>query len=183
MELAWEKPIMPLDTIGSYAASSSNGAITRLAARGYESAPAASKGSAGLSVRLGSTDIEETKVSSSGGIAVYVSPFIRFDIETRLAIVEIRNSQTGEVQQQYPSPRAVREYAQNLPEDSDLRSENSEQEREFAPHVIGGDTGSNADDAPAATLSQGATPGRSSAAVAFSSLQSAPAPTRELATA
>ena len=176
---------MPLDTIGSYAASSSKGAITHPAARGYESASAASKGYAAVSARPASTDVEETKVASSGDLAVYVTPFIRLDIETRLAIVEIRNSQTGEVQQQYPSPRAVREYAQNLPEDSDLRAENVEQEQKPAPRIIGGSDDSSTDAAPVVTFGQSgrSAAAPSTAAAAFSSLQNAPAPTRELATA
>lgn len=129
---------MPLDIIGSYAASSSNGAVARTA-RSQDTSPSATTGSAASSFRS-KGEPAETKVSSQGGLAVFVSPFIRLDVETRLAIVEIRNSQTGEVQQQYPSPRAVREYAQNLPDNSDLRSEGSEkQDEKIAPRIIGSD--------------------------------------------
>lgn len=81
---------------------------------------------------------EEVQVSSpSANVAVFVSPFIRFDITARLAIVEIRNSETGEVQQQYPSPRAVREYQQNLPADSTLRSQGDEDSADSQPRIIG----------------------------------------------
>lgn len=133
---------MPLDIIGSYAASSSNGAIARNAARGTDPSASATIGFAGLSARGGVAGAEEYEAVSSGSLAVYISPFIRLDIKTRLAIVEIRNSQTGEVQQQYPSPRAVREYAQNLPDDSDLRvngRDQSDGEAGQEPRIIGSD--------------------------------------------
>lgn len=132
---------MPLDITGSYAASSSNGAIARITARGTGSSASATIGFAGLSARGGTAGAEEYEATSTGNLAVYVSPFIRLDIKTRLAIVEIRNSQTGEVQQQYPSPRAVREYAQNLPDDSDLRvnTEQSDSEAGLEPRIIGSD--------------------------------------------
>lgn len=188
---------MPLDLIGSYAASSSNGAIARNTARGPDPNAPATIGFAGLSARGGTAGAEELEVSpSSGGLAVYVSPFIRLDIKTRLAIVEIRNSQTGEVQQQYPSPRAVREYAQNLPDDSDLRvnsdSQRSDEEARLEPHIIGS-AADNAEleaKAPAVTFGQGGSAPApvpsgiaKAAAAAFGSFQNVLTGGRELAVA
>lgn len=189
---------MPLDIIGSYAASGSNGAIARITARGTESSSSATIGFAGLSARGGTAGAEEYEASSAGNLAVYVSPFIRLDIKTRLAIVEIRNSQTGEVQQQYPSPRAVREYAQNLPDDSDLRAntEQSDRETSLEPRIIGSeaDNAEHAASAPAVTFGQGssapapaAAPVPSgiarAAAAAFGSFQNVLTGGRELAVA
>lgn len=133
--LAWEKPIMPLDILGSIAVSGSSGANVRNTARVSDQAFAsAPSGDAAALSRSESAPREEVQVSSpSANVAVFVSPFIRFDITARLAIVEIRNSETGEVQQQYPSPRAVREYQQNLPEASSLRQDTSETQ----PRIIG----------------------------------------------
>jgi hypothetical protein len=130
---------MPLDTIGSYAASGSSGASARNTVRVSESpSSTAASTDAAASVRSESAPKEEVRVSSpSSGVAVFVSPFIRFDITARLAIVEIRNSETGEVQQQYPSPRAVREYQQNLPEDSDLRAQADQDSAQFKPRIVG----------------------------------------------
>jgi hypothetical protein len=134
--LAWEKPIMPLDIIGTVAASGSSGANARNTVRISDQTPttSSSQDAAALS-RSENAPREEVRVSSpSSNVAVFVSPFIRFDITARLAIVEIRNSETGEVQQQYPSPRAVREYQQNLPADSSLRSQDNGAQK---PRIIG----------------------------------------------
>jgi len=114
---------MPLEAIGSYAVAGSTGANAR-GARQTESAQtsvADLSGFAASSARGGDSGGEEIRLpSSTPNLAVYLSPFIRLDLETRLAIVEFRDSQTGAVKQQYPSPRAVKEYQQNLPETSDL---------------------------------------------------------------
>jgi len=188
---------MPLDIIGSYAASSSTGAIARNTARGLDTNAPATIGFAGLSARGGTAGAEELELSpSSGGLAVYVSPFIRLDIKTRLAIVEIRNSQTGEVQQQYPSPRAVREYAQNLPDDSDLRANNDQQsdsEARLEPHIIGSaaDTADQEVQAPVSFGQGGSAPAPTpvpsgiakAAAAAFGSFQNVLTGGRELAVA
>lgn len=40
----------------------------------------------------------------------YVSPFISIDPTSGLVITQYRNSETGELQQQYPSAKVVREY-------------------------------------------------------------------------
>lgn len=184
---------MPLDITGSFAASSSNGAIARNTARSPESNTSATIGFAGLSARGGTAGAEEFEASSSGSLAVFISPFIRLDIKTRLAIVEIRNSQTGEVQQQYPSPRAVREYAQNLPDDSDLRANNEQADREAAlePRIIGS-AADNADleaKTSALSIGQGSAPSPVSsgvaqaAAAAFGSIQNVLVGARELAVA
>lgn len=130
---------MPLDITGSYASSGSSGASARDAVRVSRdpTSPAVAFGSAALSARQEKPREEVAVSSSSSNVAVYVSPFIRLDITSRLAIVEIRNSETGEVQQQYPSPKAVREYTQNLPEDSDLLPVNKGGEQQAKPRIIG----------------------------------------------
>ena len=197
---------MPLDILGSYAASSSTGAIARNAARSSDASASATIGFAGLSARGGTSGAEEYEASSSGNMAVFLSPFIRLDIKTRLAIVEIRNSETGEVQQQYPSPRAVREYAQNLPDDSDLRvaaTDNGGQsdggDAAFAPRIIcsAADNAAEAAKAPVVTFGQGSASSSSpapapspvpsgiakTAAAAFGSFQNVLTGGRELAVA
>ncbi|HEX6959830.1 MAG TPA: hypothetical protein VF194_17735 [Ferrovibrio sp.] len=76
--------------------------------------------------------------SPAPNVAAYLSPFIRLDLRTRLAIVEFRDSQTGEVKRQYPSPRVVREYEQNLPDDSELRpADRHGGVARTAPHIVG----------------------------------------------
>lgn len=194
---------MPLDTIGNYAASGSSGAIARNAVRvTNESQTSANYGFAGLSARGGDTGGEEQLLpATSSNLAVYISPFIRLDIASRLAIVEIRNSETGEVQQQYPSPRVVREYLQNLPDDSNLRAENtdggSQQGQTQSPpvRIIGSaaDKAEEAAKAPPVTFgqqgsSQAAPPAPSSAqasvaAAAFSSVQNTLTGAKQLAVA
>ena len=163
---------MPLDILGTVAASGSSGANARNTARvSDQTSAAATIREAAVSARAESTPREEVQVSSpSANVAVFVSPFIRFDITARLAIVEIRNSETGEVQQQYPSPRAVREYQQHLPEDSSLRSQDNASP---PPRIIGSaeDRDSSAP-APAATPAPQAA--AASATAAFSSLQGVP---------
>ena len=165
--LAWEKPIMPLDILGTFAASGSSGANARNTARVSDQAFAAAPSDAAVSARSESAPKEEVQVSSpSAAVAVFVSPFIRFDITARLAIVEIRNSETGEVQQQYPSPRAVREYQQHLPEDSDLRSQDSAAPQ---PRIIG-----SAEDRASGAPTPTTTAPAPQAAAAFSNLQGVP---------
>lgn len=114
---------MPLETIGIYAGAGSTGAIARGARQSDSASSSAAnlEGFAASSARVGNSGGEEVLIATaSPNVAVYLSPFIRLDLQTRLAIVQFRDSQTGEVQQQYPSPRVVREYQQNLPESSDL---------------------------------------------------------------
>lgn len=198
---------MPLDTIGSYALAGSSGAVARGARVGNTESPnsASLRAFAAPSARGGNTGGDEVEVgSASAGVAIYVSPFIRLDIRTRLAIVEIRNGETGEVQQQYPSPKVVREYQQNLPEQSDLRVESApanEGSQADQPQIrlIGGGTGSgepapavsfgsggNArDTAPAPVPAPAPAPAtaRAAAAAAFNSLQNALTGGRQLAVA
>lgn len=190
---------MPLDIIGSYAASGSNGAIARNAARSNEKSSAATNGFAAPSSRRGTSGGEEIDISKSSVAAVYVSPYIRLDIKTRLAIVEIRNSQTGEVQQQYPSPRVVREYAQNLPDNSDLRTDNQDSGSEqnsgdaTAPPIIGSNPDQSATKPQPVTFGQDSNPAPSpapaasgiarAAAAAFSGIQNTLVGARELAVA
>lgn len=163
---------MPLDILGNYAASGSSGAIARNTARVSDqtSATAASQAAA-VSLRSDDAPKEEVQVSSpSANVAVFVSPFIRFDITARLAIVEIRNSETGEVQQQYPSPRAVREYTQNLPETSDLRA----QDRAATQPRIIGSAEDRATSTPAPNTTAPAPQAAAVPAAAFSSLSEVP---------
>ena len=184
---------MPLDIIGEFAASGSSGASARNAARvSNPSSSTAAVEAAAPPVRDEKPAQEEVAVSSpNANVAVYVSPFIRIDLTSRLAIVEIRNSETGEVQQQYPSPRAVREYAQNLPQDSDLRAQGTDDSSQ-SPRIIGSadDNSSSAplppglESAPAPQPEVPASPqAAAAAAAAFSSLQNAPAASRQVAVA
>lgn len=187
---------MPLDINGSYATSGSSGASARNAVRVSSNTPStAAADVAAPSVRDEKPAREEVAVSSpSANVAVYVSPFIRLDITSRLAIVEIRNSETGEVQQQYPSPRAVREYTQNLPEDSDLRAGGRSESNDTSqqPRVIGSAADNAAQaaqtppglQAPApATPAAPASPQAAATATAFGSFQSVPSGGKQLAIA
>ncbi len=118
---------MPLNSIGQVAGAGSSGAAAREAR--VESASFASVNSSEFS--QGSTVISAPEESGTRQGAYYISPFIRLDTSTRLAILEFRDSETGEVQQQYPSPRVVKEYAQNLPDNFDLpRAGKDDQSRE-----------------------------------------------------
>lgn len=182
---------MPLETIGSFALAGSSGA----SARGARSIPgdfpnaayAASKARGGDS---GGNAIELS--SPAPNLAAYLSPYIRFDLQTRLAIVEIRDSQSGHVEQQYPSPRAVREYQQNLPEDSDLRVRDRSEAREEPVGIVGADNedadtgaplpsfGSGTAAAPAAPVAPSVA---SAATAAFNSLQNLLTGGRQLAVA
>jgi hypothetical protein len=178
---------MPLDILGTVAASGSSGASARTVRVSSAPPSAATANVADQSVREEKPAREEIAVSSpSANVAVYVSPFIRLDITSRLAIVEIRNSETGEVQQQYPSPRAVREYTQNLPEDSDLRAgAASGSEPSQQPRIVGSaeDNAARASETPPGlTAPAPSTPApapsnpqaAAAAAAAFSSFQSVP---------
>lgn len=181
--LAWEKPIMPLDILG-YAASGSSGAVARNTARvNDQTSAAAPTRDAAVSVLPESAPREEVQVSSpSSNVAVFVSPFIRFDITARLAIVEIRNSETGEVQQQYPSPRAVREYQQHLPEDSSLRPQGGKDTAVPPPSIIGS-AQDRAARVPATTVAPPAPQAVAASAAAFSSLQGVPTGSKQVAEA
>ena len=189
---------MPLDIIGDYAASGSSGASARNAARVSDtSSSTAAPEAAASPVRTEKPTREEVTVSApDANVAVYVSPFIRFDITSRLAIVEIRNSDTGEVQQQYPSPRAVREYTQNLPEASDLRAKATDDGGQQQPRIIGSTEDKSADNAASATLPPGleskpaplpdapvSPQASAAAATAFGSFQSVPTGGKQVAIA
>jgi hypothetical protein len=207
---------MPLETIGSYAVAGSTGAIARGARQNASLYDVANNnGFAASSARGGASGGQEIRLptsSTSPNVAVYLSPFIRLDLETRLAIVEFRDSKTGTVKQQYPSPRVVEEYRQNLPESSDLLQPPQAQvatTQNLQPRVIGSDqdkssskssktdSGSDAttagtdQTATAAAASQNApapqattpAPAAQAAAAAFSAAQSSPASSRELAVA
>lgn len=166
---------MPLDILGNYAASGSSGAIARTTARVNDQtfAAATSKDAAVLS-RPEDAPKEEVQVSApSANLAVFVSPFIRFDITARLAIVEIRNSETGEVQQQYPSPRAVREYQQNLPEASQLRAQGAQHNAESQPRTVG-DTEDRVSAAPQQSPAPASPQAAAASAAAFSNLEGIP---------
>lgn len=172
---------MPLDILGTVAASGSSGANARNTARANDQTfAAASSRDAAVAALSESAPREEIQVSSpSANLAVFVSPFIRFDITARLAIVEIRNSETGEVQQQYPSPRAVREYQQHLPEDSNLRAQDN-----AAPQLrIIGSAEYRATSAPAPNSAAPAPQAVAASAAAFSSLQGVPTGSKQVAEA
>jgi hypothetical protein len=115
---------MPLETIGSYALAGSSGAVARNART--SDGVFANVAFAASSARGGKSNGIIDIPSPAPNLAAYVSPFIRFDVETRLAIVEFRDSESGQVEQQYPSPRVVREYQQNLPENSILRMDEND---------------------------------------------------------
>jgi hypothetical protein len=201
---------MPLETIGSYAVAGSSGAIARGARAGITDYPASADDLSGFSAYSARGNSRENSVitipSPSPNVAAYLSPFIRLDLVTRLAIVEIRNSETGEVKQQYPSPRVVREYQQNQIEASELQAQSrgKGQEREDVPvQPVTFDTTQNGGDEsglpalpqqPAATAPQPApqapapapvapTPVPSAALAAFSSVQNTLTGARELAVA
>ncbi len=121
---------MPLNSIGLVAGAGSSGAVAREAR--VESVSASSANSSEFSPRdIVVSGNQESSVRRYG--SYYVSPFIRLDTSTRLAILEFRDSETGEVQQQYPSPRAVKEYAQNLPDNFDLPRAGGKGRGEEAP--------------------------------------------------
>jgi hypothetical protein len=172
---------MPLDILGTVAGSGSSGANARNTARvNDQTSAAASSRDAAVSALSESAPQEEVQVSSpSANLAVFVSPFIRFDITARLAIVEIRNSETGEVQQQYPSPRAVREYQQHLPEDSNLRAQDNAAPQ---PRIIGS-AEDRAASAPAPNTTAPAPQAAAASAAAFSSLQGVPTGGKQVAEA
>lgn len=171
---------MPLDILGTFAASGSSGANVRNTARVNDQTFAAASQEAAAASRSENEPREEVQVSSpSSNVAVFVSPFIRFDITARLAIVEIRNSETGEVQQQYPSPRAVREYQQNLPETSDLRPQDSAASQ---PRIIGS-AEDRAANTPLPNASSPAPQAPATSVAAFSSLQGVPAGSKQVAEA
>jgi hypothetical protein len=193
---------MPLETIGSYAVAGSTGANARGARQSlaalYDSAN--DTGFAASSARGGdSGGSEEVRLpSSTPNVAVYLSPFIRLDLETRLAIVEFRNSQTGAVEQQYPSPRVVEEYKQNLPDSSELApAPQDTSDQNLQPQIVGpnedsdktgsataSNSPSSATAAAAAPTASTAAPSAQAAAAAFNAAQSTPAPSnRQVAVA
>lgn len=182
---------MPLETIGSYAVAGSSGANARsarpISGDFSNAAYAASKARGGSS---GGNVIEIP--SPAPNLAAYLSPFIRFDLQTRLAIVEFRDSQSGRVEQQYPSPRAVREYQQNLPEDSDLRVTEPSEGGEEIPVAGAADQSADTEtapvgfgtDAPAEPAITAVAPAVAEAATAaFTSLQNALTGGRQVAVA
>lgn len=197
---------MPLESIGSYAVAGSSGAIARGARTvtntDYSTPADDLSGFAGLSARSGGNKNSVITIPSpSRNVAAYLSPFIRLDLVTRLAIVEIRNSETGEVQQQYPSPRVVREYQQNQIEASELKVQfgngNPEAEKAPAQPVTFDTTNNGAEEAPApvpapaqtaqpsvlAPAASAPSPISSAALAAFSSVQNSLTGGRELAIA
>jgi hypothetical protein len=203
---------MPLETIGSFAVAGSSGAIARSARTvvdtDYSTAADDLTGFSAFSARAdGKENSVITIPSPSRNVAAYLSPFIRLDLVTRLAIVEIRNSETGEVQQQYPSPRVVREYQQNQIEASELKLlfGNGNQETEKAPvqpatfdTTDNGSSEASSSAAPApaqqtapvpvptpapAPAKPATAPSTSAALAAFSSVQTSLTGSRELAIA
>ncbi|WP_374632002.1 hypothetical protein [Ferrovibrio sp.] len=122
---------MPLNSIGALVANAgSSGAVAREARESYNesSSAKASSFSASSTVVRGNADDGPPKF-----VANYLSPFIRFDSSTRLTLLQYRDSETGDVLRQYPSPRVVKEYAANLPEPSFGDNGAADQE----PRIIG----------------------------------------------
>lgn len=179
---------MPLDITGSYASSGSSGASARDAVRvSSEPISTAAFSSAAPAARTEKPREEVAVSSPNSNVAVFVSPFIRLDITSRLAIVEIRNSETGEVQQQYPSPKAVREYTQNLPEDSDLLPANNASDQS-QPRIIGSaeDIAQQTTQAPAvqpAPAAPASPQAAAAAAAAFSGFSGVPTGGKQVAVA
>lgn len=141
---------MPLNSIGTLVASAgSSGAVAR-EARGstsQSSSVIASGSSASSTVVRGNADDGPPKF-----VANYLSPFIRFDSSTRLTLLQYRDSETGDVLRQYPSPRAVKEYAANLPE-SDLPSFGESGAADKEPRIIG--SGQDSEAAPIGVIGSG----------------------------
>ncbi len=84
----------------------------------------------------------------------YISPFITIDPTSGLVITQYRNSETGQLQKQYPSEKAVREYRNLQP-----AAVSASGERGAAPA-----TGAARPAAPA-TTADGPAPGRAAAPV------------------
>lgn len=127
---------MPLNSIGALITGAGNSGAAAREARATEFgnfSSAASSDAAGSTVVRGNADDGPPQF-----VANYLSPFIRLDSATRLAILQFRDSDTGEVREQYPSPRAIKEYKQNLPERSDLLPSGGSDRQE--PVVIGSDS-------------------------------------------
>lgn len=125
---------MPLNSIGALIANAgSSGAVAREArvSQNESSNAKASSFSASSTVIRGNADDGPPKF-----VANYLSPFIRFDSSTRLTLLQYRDSETGDVLRQYPSPRVVKEYAANLPE-SDLPSFGEGGAADQEPRIIG----------------------------------------------
>lgn len=138
---------MPVNSLG-IAEAGSNGASAR------ETRVTDSSRSRSVSADSGFTSSIVVPGNDTSGppafVAAYLSPFIRLDSSTSLAILEFRDAETGEVKQQYPSRSAVKQYAQNLPEESQLRSNSDQGAVSFGTgSATGGDSpriiGSNED--------------------------------------
>jgi len=141
---------MPLNSIGALVANAgSSGAVAREAreSAGQSSSVIASGFSASSTVVRGNADDGPPKF-----VANYLSPFIRFDSSTRLTLLQYRDSETGDVLRQYPSPRAVKEYAANLPE-SDLPSFGESGAADKEPRIIG--SGQDPEAAPIGVIGNG----------------------------
>lgn len=82
----------------------------------------------------------------------YISPFITIDPTSGLVITQYRNSETGQLQQQYPSEKAVREYRNLQPAAVSVSGE-----RGASPTAAG--------PADPATTTDGPIPGRGAAPV------------------
>lgn len=187
---------MPLETIGSLAVAGSSGANARGARPvndDFTNAVGRSAFTASLA-RGGNSGANIIELPSPApNLAAYLSPFIRLDLQTRLAIVQFRDSETGEVERQYPSRRAIREYTQNLPEDSNLRGTSSEDAQESPQaRIVGSTTGDDTSESlpPPPTFGTGQAQSGDeppvlpfTAVAAFNSVQNALTGGRELAVA
>lgn len=182
---------MPLETIGSYALAGSSGAVARGARPANSEFTNAAF--AASSARGGTSGGIIEIPSPAPNVAAYVSPYIRLDLETRLAIVEFRDAESGRVERQYPSPRAVREYQQNLPENSIFRTDDAERDEDI-PDASGVEASSAEPESEGIPGSGSALSGdaiaapvppaiASAAAAAFVTHQTAPTSGRQIAVA
>lgn len=106
---------------------------------------------------------DASKASSAGQ---YISPVIKVDNNSGLAILQVRNGQTGETEQQYPSNKVVREYSAretpNVPASPEQATASSDSGNAPAGGVGGTGTKPNVA-AEAAQSAQGAPAEKSSA--------------------
>ena len=67
--------------------------------------------SASQSSRFKEKDVRKADAITKASEAVYFSPVIRIDAETSAAIIQYRDSETGAVKNEYPSPKQVEQYS------------------------------------------------------------------------
>lgn len=65
---------------------------------------------ASQSSRFKEKDVRKADAVTKASEAVYFSPVIKIDAETSAAIIQYRDSETGAVKNEYPSPKQVEQY-------------------------------------------------------------------------